>query len=147
MKKELLLLFCTLTGLLVGFTGCDKDDDANECIVMVASEIRILNISPVPENPGYAYCAQIAFPEIKTGNFRWSAYTEAIEGFDSYEPGYEFTLLCTEIDDGMADSSLKYRCKKIISKVKKTSENMKEDEIENLNNGYEGYWKKFYRKN
>lgn len=65
MKKELLLLFCTLTGLLVGFTGCDKDDDANECIVMVASEIRILNISPVPENPGYAYCAQIAFLKLR----------------------------------------------------------------------------------
>ena len=126
MKKSFYtILFCIICALHCACSSSDswKDDiySTNEWIV--ASEKRMHNISPSPEeHPYYASCYLIKNVDKNTD---WYYESCEIIGFE-YEDGYEYRLQVAimKVEPDLADSSAPIRLLKILSKEKKQSEGL-----------------------
>lgn len=118
-----------LLSFLFILTGCSKDDKKDKIItVTIASEKRM---GYVGWYGAMSSCYLVKYPESNT----WSFFRSHIEGFD-YEPGYEYVVEIRvhedPVDPNMADQELlSYFLEKIISKEKKDSENLPDNEVPN----------------
>ncbi len=109
-KKLFLLLFACLL-----FFSCEKDNIGHVTTLTVASEQGtglVVGLFP---------CYIVKYE----GSDKWTTMTEYIKGFD-YEPGYEYVIKVVkeELRNPPQDHLGSYQLIKIISKVKKNSENL-----------------------
>lgn len=128
--KFLLLLLILVTSLW----SC-SEDEVKICTIKVASEMRIMNVHP----RGGFYLESCIMGKSKDlfNNDEWYPFPgNGIAGFEFVE-GYECILLVkVYVDKSTQDSGPEYKLYKVISKEKKNSEGLPENESE------EGYHKK-----
>lgn len=112
-------------------SGCDNDDWRDDIDFtsewIVASEKRMYNMSPSPEeHPYYASCYLIKNLDKNTD---WYYDDCEIIGF-KYEEGYEYQLKVAimKVDPMLSDSSAEIRLLKVLSKEKKESAGLPEKE-------------------
>lgn len=119
-----------LLSFLLILTGCSKDDKKDKIItVTIASEKRMGYVGGGTNQVAPYYL--VKYPQSGT----WRFFSLYIEGFD-YEQGYEYVAEIRvhedPIDPNMADQEIiSYSLHKIISKEKKDSENLPDNDVPN----------------
>lgn len=125
MDIKIIALFLTVCGLT--FAGCKSDEyRSEETITLTSASVR-----PVDKEALYEASAETSWKPIyiyRRGNKNWSIWSawSPIVGFEEkYEEGYEYVIkvLHRVLNDPPLDANPdKYSLEKVVSKVKKDSE-------------------------